>query len=534
MTAGLLSFGPSELAAIGPELVLGAAGCILVLLEAFAPRSRAWFATLSLAAVAVSLFLLLNAPEGLSFGARFETSGLTAVAGLFSAGTAAVAILMAGPYLRRAGQERGEFYALLLWGHLGVSLMIRGLDLLIVFIGLETLSLCFYVLAAFFRTITASSEAGLKYFVTGAFASAFTLYGIVFLFGKSGSLRIASLSRPGLAGDPVVIFALLLVLVGFGFKMSLAPFHAWAPDVYQGMPTPAVAYLSVAPKGASVLVLYRVLTAMFPDGPLPGRLRAGIAALAILSMTLGNVVALAQRDIKRLLAYSGIAHMGYVTIALAVFGRQALAAVLVYFLAYLVSNAGAFAAVAALYPDETKPHPIAWLSGEGRRRPFPAGVLALCFFSLAGIPATAGFIGKFLVFQTAIERGLYTLALLGIFNSLISIGYYLKVVYMMYMRDPVEPAPAPSLAAGDRLALGICGAGILALGLFPGGVWELARRGTETLPLSDPSAQSLHHPLQTRFLPRAAASPGTPTTARPSPRTRQIHYLAIPPATLSS
>ncbi|HSS44301.1 MAG TPA: NADH-quinone oxidoreductase subunit N, partial [Thermoanaerobaculia bacterium] len=345
MTTGFLSFGRPELAAIGPELVLAAAGCVLVLLEAFARRTRGWFATFSLAAIAVSLSLLLKAPEGIFFGGRFETSGLTALAGLFSGATAAVAILMAGPYLRRVGQERGEFYALLLWGHLGVSLMTRGLDLLIIFIGLETLSLCFYVLAAFFRTIPASSEAGLKYFVTGAFGSAFTLYGIVLLFGKSGSVRIGSLSQPGLAGDPLVTLALLLLLVGFGFKMSLAPFHAWAPDVYQGMPTPAVAYLSVAPKGASLLVLYRVLAATFPAGLLPGRLRTGIAALAILSMTLGNVVALAQRDVKRLLAYSGIAHMGYVTIALAVFGRQALAAVLVYFFAYLVSNAGAFAAV---------------------------------------------------------------------------------------------------------------------------------------------------------------------------------------------
>lgn len=482
MTADFLHFGPMELAAIAPEAVLAGAGCILILLEAFAPRTRSWFAALSLAAVAVSLSLLLKAPEGLSFGGRFETSGLTALAGLFSGGTAAVAILMAGPYLRRAGQERGEFYALLLWGHLGVSLMTRGLDLLIIFIGLETLSLCFYVLAAFFRTIPASSEAGLKYFVTGAFGSAFTLYGIVFLFGKSGSVRIASLSQPGLAADPLVTFALLLLLVGFGFKMSLAPFHAWAPDVYQGMPTPAVAYLSVAPKGASLLVLYRVLTAAFPGGLLPDRLRMGIAALAILSMTLGNVVALAQRDIKRLLAYSGIAHMGYVTIALAVFGRQALAAVLVYFFAYFVSNAGAFAAVAALYSDETKPHPIASLSGEGRRSPFPAGTLALCLFSLAGIPATAGFIGKFFVFQAAIERGLYALAVLGVVNSLISIGYYLKVVYVMYMREAVESADPPPLAAGDRLALGICGAGILVLGLFPARLWELARRAAETLP----------------------------------------------------
>jgi NADH-quinone oxidoreductase subunit N len=203
-------------------------------------------------------------------------------------------------------------------------------------------------------------------------------------------------------------------------------------------------------------------------------------------MLLGNVVALAQRHIKRLLAYSGIAHMGYVTIALVVFGRQALAAVVFYFFAYLVSNAGAFAAVSALYRDETKPHPIALLAGEGRRSPFAAAVLALCFFSLAGIPATAGFVGKFFLFKAAIEDGLYALAVIGILASLVSIGYYLKVVYYLYMRDPVEAEGPPPLAPADRLALALCAAGILLLGVFPASLWDAARQAAETLPLTHP------------------------------------------------
>ncbi|MBC8647635.1 MAG: NADH-quinone oxidoreductase subunit N, partial [Thermoanaerobaculia bacterium] len=247
------------------------------------------------------------------------------------------------------------------------------------------------------------------------------------------------------------------------------------PDVYQGMPTPAVAYLSVAPKAASVIVLFRVFTAVYQDG-LPEKFRSAIAGLAILSMTLGNVIALAQRDIKRLLAYSGIAHMGYVTIALVVFGRDALAAVIVYFFAYLVSNGGAFAAVAALYRDETKPHPVGLLAGEGRRAPFAAGVLALCLFSLAGIPATAGFIGKFFLFQSAVNEGFYALAIIGVVNSLVSIGYYLKVVYMLYMREPLEEEPPPVLAPADRLVLTLCAAGILLLGIFPAPLWDAARR----------------------------------------------------------
>jgi NADH-quinone oxidoreductase subunit N len=260
------------------------------------------------------------------------------------------------------------------------------------------------------------------------------------------------------------------------------------------MPTPAVAYLSVAPKGASLLVLYRVFSSVFQDG-LPDRFRTGIAIVAILSMTLGNVVALAQRDIKRLLAYSGIAHMGYVTVALVVSGREGLAAAIVYLFAYLVSNAGAFAAVAALSVDESKPHPIALLAGEGRRSPFPAAVLALCLLSLAGIPATAGFIGKFFVFKSAIEEGgraagggglFYALAILGVVNSVVSIGYYLKVVYTLYMKDSIEPEGAPALSASDGLVLAICGAAILALGVFPASLWNVARRAAESLPFPSP------------------------------------------------
>lgn len=485
MNTTFVQFTHSDWLAIAPEVVLAATGCLILLLEAFAPGLRRWFATLSLAGVAGSLYFLLGAPAGTTFDGRLETSPLTILMGVFLAGSAVLAILVAKPYLERTGEEKGEFYALLLWGHLGVSLMIRGLDLLLVFIELEILSLSFYVLAAFFRGSHASSEAGLKYFLTGAFASAFTLYGIVLLFGASGGTRIAGLAQAGLAGKPTVTFGVLLLLVGFGFKMSLAPFHEWAPDVYQGMPTPAVLYLSIAPKGASVLVLFRVLAALFQTG-LPSRLQAGVAALAVLSMTLGNVVALAQRDAKRLLAYSGIAHMGYVTIALAVFGQEALAAAIVYFFAYLVSNAGAFAAVSALYKDENKPHPVALLAGEGRRARFASAVFALCLFSLAGIPATAGFVGKFFVFKAAVEKGMYALAVIGVLNTLVSLGYYLKVVYILYMRDPIEEEGPPPLASADRLALALCAAGIFALGVFPATLWKLARTAAASLPLPGP------------------------------------------------
>jgi NADH-quinone oxidoreductase subunit N len=247
------------------------------------------------------------------------------------------------------------------------------------------------------------------------------------------------------------------------------------------MPTPAVAFLSVAPKGAAIVVLFRVLAGVFA-GILPDRVRVAIAAVAVLSMALGNVVALAQRDVKRLLAYSGIAHMGYVAITLAVFGREAFSAALVYLFAYALTNVGAFAAVAALYRDESRDHPVGLLAGMGTRAPLAAGVLALCMISLGGIPATAGFVGKFFVFKSAIEKDLVWLAVVGVVNSLVSLGYYLRVVYVLYMREPVEPESPPPLAPEGRLALVLCGLGVLAIGLFPSRLWQIAQAAARAVP----------------------------------------------------
>jgi NADH-quinone oxidoreductase subunit N len=396
-------------------------------------------------------------------------------------------LLVARPYLESAAEAGlapagGEFYSLLLWAAAGLSLLARGMDLLVIFLGLETFSLAFYVLAAFFRRVPASSEAGLKYFLTGAFASSFTLFGIAFLFGAAGSTHLAALS----SAPPSALLAcgFVFLVAGFGFKVALAPFHSWAPDVYAGMPTPAVAFLSIAPKAASLIVLFRLTAALSPAAS--DRYRVAFIALAVFSMSLGNLVALAQRDLKRLLAYSGIAHMGYATIALAVFGRDALAAVLVYVFAYAVSNIGAFAATAALFRDETRPHSIGLLAGAGKTSPFPAFVLALSMLSLGGIPATAGFIGKFFVFKAAIEHRLVWLAIVGVVNSLVSLGYYLRVVYVLYMRDPLPDETGAPMALDSWLALALCAAGILAIGIFPARIWDIARFASITLPIPRP------------------------------------------------
>ena len=475
-----------DLASAVPEAVLAGMGCLLLLLEAFAPSTRRAFAALSILAVGGYLWTFDQAPWAASFGGSFDGSLLVRAFALFLGVAAILSLLVSRPYLERAqtaglAPEGGEFYALFLWGLTGLSLMVRGLDLLVIFLGLETFSLCFYVLAAFFKNTAASAEAGLKYFLTGAFAASFTLLGIAFYFGRTGSLKLAAHAVPNAGSDALLLCGLVFLIAGFGFKIALAPFHSWAPDVYAGMPTPAVAFLSVAPKGAALLVLFRVLASVSPAG-MPPRLSAGIAGAAVLSMTLGNLVALSQRDIKRLLAYSGIAHMGYAAIGLAVFGREALAAVILYLFTYAAANIGAFACVAAMYRDESKPHSLGLLAGAGLRSPLPALVLALCMISLGGIPATAGFIGKFFVFKAAIEKNLLWLAVAGVVNSLISLGYYLRVVYVLYMREPLDEDAPPPMAPESLLAILLCGAAVLALGIFPGRLLEIASAASRFLP----------------------------------------------------
>jgi len=475
-----------DVSAALPEIVVASAGCLLLLLEAFLPVARRTFAAISILAAGSYMVLLERIPGSDAFAGSFDGSILARTFGLFLGLAAVLTLLVARPYLERAVAagliaSDGEFYPLLLWGMVGISLMARGLDLLVIFLGLETFSLCFYILAAYFKSSEASSEAGLKYFLTGAFASSFTLFGIAWIYGKTGSISIARFADAHVGADPLLAAGLVFLLSGFAFKIALAPFHSWAPDVYAGMPTPAVAFLSVAPKGAALVVLFRVFAGVF-DGVVPGRFRAALAAIAILSMIVGNLVALAQRDVKRLLAYSGIAHMGYVAIGLAVFGRDALAAVLLYLFAYALTNIGAFAAVAALYRDERESHPVGLLAGMGTRSPLAAGVLALCMISLGGIPATAGFIGKFFVFKAAIEKDLVWLAVVGVLNSLVSLGYYLRVVYVLYMREPVEDElPAP-LAPESRLALVLCGLGVLGLGIFPARLWQIVQAASRALP----------------------------------------------------
>jgi NADH-quinone oxidoreductase subunit N len=313
----------------------------------------------------------------------------------------------------------------------------------------------------------------------GAFVSAFVLYGLALVYGATGSTRFAEIANALQAkGMPVTAsLGLLLLVAGFGFKMSIVPFHAWAPDTYQGAPSPFVAFLSVAPKASAAMVLFRLLEVVTVGaGDRAGKWSHVVAVLAVLSMVVGNLLALAQRDIKRMLAYSGIAHMGYLLLALVVLDRQSLTPVIVYLLAYVLMNAGAFAIVGMLYSKPGEQHAISDLAGWGYRYPLLGACLAVCMLSLGGIPPTLGFVGKYLVFLNAVGDGLVGLAVVGVLASLVGVFYYLRVVYYLYMKTEVHQPEGLLLDGWGRAAAVLAAGGTLALGIWPARIltWLLA------------------------------------------------------------
>jgi NADH-quinone oxidoreductase subunit N len=459
-----------DLWSVAPESVLAVAGIAILLLDAFAPALRRAFTGLAAAAVLLAGWAAWSCvPVGPSFNGLLDADGVTLAFSLVVLIAALLALLASQSYLRREGILAGEYHALMLWCATGLLLMLRATELLTVFVALETLSLCLYALAAFNRRVVVGSEAAVKYFLMGAFASAFVLYGIALLYGETGSTRfdgIATSLAAGTGADKLAALGALMLVAGFAFKMSLVPFHAWSPDAYQGAPSPFVGFLSVAPKVASALVLIRVLR---PLAAMAGFHWADLVALlAVASMVVGNLLALVQKDIKRMLAYSGIAHMGYLTIALVSLNRGSYGPVVVYLLAYALMNVGAFAVVALLFARAGEQHLISELSGWGYRFPLLGLCLTVCMLSLGGIPPTAGFVGKYLVFIHAVDNGNLWLAAVGVATSLIGVFYYLRVVYTLYMRPEQRPPEGLWIDGWGRTAAVLAAAGTLAIGIWPG------------------------------------------------------------------
>ncbi|HOG45013.1 MAG TPA: NADH-quinone oxidoreductase subunit N [Anaerolineae bacterium] len=461
------------------QLIVAATGMLVMLADAIVRRgNKAWLGWLALlglvAALAWTALRGLGAP---AFDGMLAADGLSAGFALLLLGAAALSVLLSMDYLRREGLEPGPYYALILFATTGALIMAAAADLIAVFIGLEVLSISLYVLAAYAKGEAASREAGLKYLLLGAFASAFLLYGIALLYGATGSTRLVAmgqaLRQAGAAADPLLWGGVALLAVGLGFKLALVPFHGWAPDVYQGAPTSVTAYMSVVSKAGAFAALVRLaLVVLGPVQPLVSTL---LAILAVLTVTVGNIVALVQDDVKRLLAYSSIAQAGYVLVAVVAGSQLGAAAVLFYLAGYVFTNLGAFAVVVAWQKKGEAGMPSANLAGLGFRRPWLAAGLTLCLLSLSGIPLTAGFVGKFYLFGAAVEAGWVWLAIVAVLNSVVSAFYYLHLVVLMYMREPAaEPEGRPGWPLG--VALTLCVAGVLVLGVMPGPALDWARQ----------------------------------------------------------
>jgi NADH-quinone oxidoreductase subunit N len=460
----------NDLLAILPELILAIAAGVVLVIEAFMPRVRRFIYELSLLTVAAAVWARLSQPlPGEVWSGMLKIDSVSSFVDLYILAGLFLTVWMAGPFLRRNDSDHGEFYALLLLAAVGAMVMASAVDALSLFLGLELLSIPLYVLNAFLRKTAISVEAGLKYFIVGAFASAFLVYGIALLYGVTQTTNLIEMGQIVVQGvylSPLLVIGVAMVIGGLAFKLALFPFHGWAPDVYQGSPTPVTAFLSVVPKGAALIALLRIVDGMNLI-ELSSRWVIAAGVIAVASQTLGNIVAIVQRDIKRMLAYSGIAHMGYAMVAVLVAGLDGGAAVLVYLAAYTLMNMGAFAAIALMSENESDPHHISDLAGQGWTRPVISLALSICLFSLAGVPPFVGFTAKFMVFRAAINEGLIWLAILGVVNSLISAFYYLRVVYVLYMQPLPrrQPSFAPSLpiaAVGALSALAV-----VVIGVYP-------------------------------------------------------------------
>ncbi len=385
---------------------------------------------------------------------------------------ALMTVLVSNRFLREMRINHGEYYALLLASVCGMLMLTASTDLLMLFLALELMSIPLYVLAGFHRRSLRSNEAALKYFIIGSFASGILLYGSALLYGVTGSIGFDEIAARFDPESPMALLAAGLVLVGLAFKISAVPFHQWAPDVYEGSPTTVSGFMATAVKVAAFGVLLRVLATALPASS--QLFHPVLWVLAALSMTVGNVMAIVQPNVKRMLAYSSIAHAGYALVGIVAGTQAGHSALLFYLLVYTFMTIAAFTVVSLLARDGHERDRIADLEGLGTTRPLVAAVMAIAMFSLAGIPGTAGFMGKFYLFRAAIERGitlsdtsLIVLAILGVLNSALSLVYYLRVPMAMYMREPSGEDPPHAAGSFEGLVLVGCAAAMIAIGLWP-------------------------------------------------------------------
>jgi len=477
-----------DLRPLAPAVIIAATGLVVLLAQAFTPRGkRAPSAPLSVAGVLAALIAVAIIAGGRGRGVVLAgTVAADDFALFFQAlilGIALLAVLFSPSYLRATGIDRGEYYALLLFSVVGMLGLVSCLELVSIFVALEIMSVAVYALAGLHRDRAESREASMKYFITGAFSSAFFLYGVALLYGISGStwlMRIAPALHPSSESAALGVLGVALLLVGFGFKVASAPFHMWVPDVYEGAPTTVTALMSAGVKAAAFGAFLRVF--LVPLAAVSAQWRPAVAVLAVVSMVLGNLGALAQSNLKRMLAYSSIAHAGYLLTAVVAAPGVAAEAVLFYLVAYAAVNLGGFGALAALANSEGRePLSLDDLAGLAERRPVLAAALTVFLISLTGVPVSAGFVGKFYLFNAAVSAGYAGLAVVGVLMSVVSAYYYLRVVVVMYMREPIAADTWAPVTGAARLALALSAAVVLGLGVYPGPVLGWARLAAQSL-----------------------------------------------------
>ena len=466
-----------------PELLLTGGAMMVLLLAVVTPRNDNLLLGVSLVTLAGTLFavFLFTGLDVTAARGLLAVDGFAAFFKVIVLLSAVLTILMSAPYLRVEGLKAGEYYFLILCATLGMMFMASGVDLITLFIGLETMAVSFYILAGYLKPNPRSNEAAVKYFLLGAFSLGVLLYGMSLLYGATGTTGLQGIATALSGQEPSVVLILAVVLIGagMGFKIAAVPFHMWAPDVYEGAPTPVTAFLSVGSKAASFAMLIRIFVEGLPA--VSADWTALFWVLAVITMTLGNVAALTQSNLKRMLAYSSIAHAGYLLIGVTVATERGVASLLVYLGVYLFMQLGAFAVVVAMRRSDVVGDELKDFAGLFKRSPIAAFLMLFFMLSLGGIPPTAGFMGKVWLFGAAIDAGFIWLAVVAVANSAVSLYYYLRVVVFMWMHDDAHAGTPLVFSPTMAVALGIALLGTVVFGLYPQFLFEQAEAAARTL-----------------------------------------------------
>ncbi len=471
----------NDFSAVAPILMVTLAACAAMLAEAFRRKqdrtAGPWFAAYGLIGLTGAIYASVGLwnRSMLGFGV-IAVDNFTVFFNITIAAVGMLAILLSIGNAERDHLPSGEYYTLLLFSVAGMMMMASTSDLLVIFIALEIMSLGVYVLTAIKRSSVVGAEAGFKYFVLGAFSSAFFLYGIAMAYAVTGTTRLDEIAMRVAASslDPgiLLILSMVLLLVGFAFKVGAVPFHMWTPDAYQGAPTLVTGFMSTGVKVAAFAAFVRVFLSALE--PLRLEWIPILSVIAALTMILGTVVGVAQSSVKRMLAYSSIAHAGYLIVGLVAASSAGKAAILFYLVAYSVTNLGAFGVLAALASNDRPHDDIREFAGLSRERPGLAALMTVFLLSLGGFPLTVGFIGKWAIFAAAVQEGLYTLAILGVLTSVVSVFFYLRIVVNMYMSEESAPDNRPAVSPVTLAGLLIALVGVVYLGILPGGLLSIA------------------------------------------------------------